>query len=85
MNDLHIICKASVDCGNPEALIVDGMVTVMGYSNPARLASNISLSCPLGFVLIGPNRTTCMGNGEWEPNPGNVKCKGEKLPVRKIF
>ena len=74
-------CKASVDCGNPAVLIVDGMLSVVGYSNPARLGSSVSLSCPPGFLLIGPNRTTCMGNGEWEPSIGKVRCEGEKLPV----
>ena len=28
------------------------------------------------YVLIGPNNTTCMGNGEWEPDPSEVACKG---------
>ena len=24
--------------------------------------------------VIGPNSSTCMGNGEWEPDPREVRC-----------
>ena len=36
----------------------------------------IIFECPPQFVLVGPNATTCMGNGEWEPDPRKVECKG---------
>ena len=39
--------------------------------------TSITFTCPPGLVLTGPNSSTCMGNGEWEPNPNEVKCKGE--------
>ena len=39
--------------------------------------TNITFICPPGLVLTGPSRSTCMGNGEWEPNPNDVECKGE--------
>ena len=39
--------------------------------------TNIAFSCPPGLVLTGPNKSTCMGNGEWEPSPNEVECKGE--------
>ena len=82
---IMIVCKASVDCRNPAVLIADGSVSVMGYINPARLGSTVSLSCSPGSVLIGPERTACMGNGEWEPDIEKVKCEGEKLPVCEIL
>ena len=34
---------------------------------------------PPQYVLTGPNTTTCMGNGEWEPDPGEVECNGKTL------
>ena len=39
--------------------------------------TNITFICPPGLVLTGPSRSTCMGNGEWEPNPNGVECKGK--------
>ena len=38
--------------------------------------ATFNFSCPPGLVLIGPNSTTCMGNGEWEPDPSEVTCAG---------
>ena len=38
--------------------------------------TNITFTCSPGLVLTGPNTSTCMGNGEWEPNPREVECKG---------
>ena len=37
---------------------------------------NITFSCPPGHVLTGPKSTTCMENGEWEPDPEDIKCNG---------
>ena len=37
----------------------------------------ITYSCPPRFILNGPNISTCMGNGEWEPDPGQMECIGE--------
>ena len=30
---------------------------------------NVTFYCPPGPVLTGPNSSTCMRNGEWEPDP----------------
>ena len=45
---------------------------------PALEGNTVAFSCPLGMVLTGPNATTCMGNGEWEPDPREfkVQCRG---------
>ena len=48
----------------------------MGYMDPAMEGAAIIFECPPQFVLVGPNATTCMGNGEWEPDPRKVECKG---------
>lgn len=54
-------------------------IAVMGYHNPAVLGANATLICPFDQKLIGPNITTCVETGEWEPDPRNVKCKGYRL------
>ena len=43
---------------------------------PVPAGANITLSCPLGQVLIGSNIVECMENGEWEPDPREAKCSG---------
>ena len=49
---------------------------ITGYIIPAREGTNITLLCPPGLELIGPNTSMCMGNGKWEPDPMKVECKG---------
>ena len=44
--------------------------------DPALQGAILSFDCPPHYILIGPNTTACMGNGEWEPDPREVKCKG---------
>ena len=41
----------------------------------------ITYICPTGFVLTGPNASVCTGNGEWEPDPGQVACIGNCMTV----
>ena len=50
------------------------LITVMGYMDPAVEGATVIFGCPPQYVLVGPNSTTCMGNGEWEPDPGEVEC-----------
>ena len=61
--------------------IVDSQVKVVGYSSPAIESAVILLSCPPGHKLTGSNSTTstCMGNGEWEPDLREVECKGKSM------
>ena len=49
---------------------------IEGYADPALEGKNITLTCGYGLTLIGPNSSTCMGNGEWEPEPREVNCIG---------
>ena len=45
--------------------------------NPAREGTVITFTCSTSdLVLTGPNTTICMSNGEWEPDPVEVACKG---------
>ena len=50
----------------------------MGY-NEISMEITVTLSCPTGLALTGPNSSICMGNGEWEPHPREADCKGEKI------
>ena len=55
-----------------------GTIRVNGYSDPALVGTNVTLECSSpNLVFFGPNRTTCMRNGEWEPDPGGIKCSGK--------
>ena len=36
----------------------------------------ITYTCPPGLILTGSNASVCMGNREWEPDPGEVDCIG---------
>ena len=48
-----------------------------GDINPAIEGTIITFSCSASdLVLTGPNSTICMSNGEWEPDPTEVACKG---------
>ena len=49
---------------------------VMGYTDPALEGQNITFACPPYQTLNGSNSSTCMGNGEWEPDPREVECTG---------
>ena len=75
---LHFLSLAA-KCGDPlERLSVNNFIISTGYTNPALEGSSVNFSCPSELVLIGPRSSTCMRNGEWEPDPREVECKGEK-------
>ena len=48
----------------------------VGYVDPALEGQTIMFICPHGQMLNGSNSSTCMGYGEWEPDPGEVECIG---------
>ena len=53
-------------------------IRVIGYRDPALEGTSVTLECSSpNLVHIGPNTTTCMGNGEWEPDPREVNCIGK--------
>ena len=39
----------------------------------------MTLACPAGMSLTGPATLTCMGNGEWEPDPNKAECKNSSI------
>ena len=58
----------------PEIMINSPVVT--GYSDPALEGTTVMFSCPTGLTLTGSSMSTCMENGEWEPDLEQTKCKG---------
>ena len=58
--------RSNVEIINP--LSIQGVMPVMeGFV--------VSFSCCSEFILAGPNSSTCMSNGEWEPDPREVECR----------
>ena len=79
---LHRQFSLTVICGHPfqDRVPVDNdSVMIGGYMDPSLEGAVLFFDCPPQHVLIGPNTTTCMGNGEWEPDPREVECKGIML------
>ena len=56
------------------SIAVHVMGVNMKYGHPGVEGSIATFSCPPGLVLIGPNTSTCMKNGEWEPDPRELEC-----------
>ena len=69
-----IIFTKVVNCGHPK--INGNSVTLVNFSDPALREASVGFSCSENFVLIGPDSAKCMDNGQWEPDPREVKCKG---------
>ena len=61
-------------CDDPSKLIHSDVI-VMDYEDPALEGENIIFTCPTGALLTGPNTSTCVENGEWEPDPRDVECR----------
>ena len=65
---------STAGCGYPLLRDNDNII-VTDYVAPAVEGTIVTVECPPRYVLIGPNGTTCMGNGEWEPDPSEVECR----------
>ena len=71
-----LMCNThSAKCKNP-VVQINGSIAVIGYTDPALKGTTLTVNCYLGLVLTGPNTTTCMDNGQWEPDLKEVECKG---------
>jgi hypothetical protein len=71
---------ASAVCGHPLHDRVSApdseSIEIMNYVAPAVEGTTVTFKCPSQYDLIGPNITVCMGNGEWEPDPREIVCRG---------
>ena len=59
----------------PEVMI-DSPVRVTGYRDPALVGTTVMFSCSTKLTLTGSSMSTCMEDGEWEPDLKGIKCKG---------
>ena len=71
------ILSPIVKCDNLTHLLDDSLIYTNGYHYPALEGTNVTFSCPAEQVLTGPDSSSCMENGEWEPDPRDVECKGD--------
>ena len=55
----------------------ESSIQIMNLSYPITEGTSVQFSCSKDLELIqtGPNATTCMSNGQWEPDPRAVECK----------
>ena len=68
----------AVTCDHPPTqLLHDPIVMVTEFDIPKVEGQFITYTCPSGFVLTGPRVSVCTGNGEWEPDPGQLDCIGD--------
>ena len=47
--------------------------------------TNITFMCQSGKILIGHDESTCTDNGQWEPNPNRIECKGKNRSIIIFF
>ena len=83
-----IMNTAPVVCGHP---LQDRVSTpdsegieIMNYVAPAIEGTTVTFKCLSQYDLIGPNTTVCMENGEWEPDPREVECKGKAYATKLL-
>ena len=72
-----VLLLHAVNCGLPSQLLHHPVTVVNGSQGyPLMEGQVITYTCPPGFVQTGPNASVCAGNGEWEPDPGEMDCIG---------
>ena len=55
----------------------DDMATFLSHTEgPLIEGSNITYNCSPGLKVIESNMSTCMNNGQWEPDPMDITCTG---------
>ena len=60
---------------NPPLIEENERNVIANYSFPAIQGTSVTFSCNHPDRLLnGSNSSMCMGNGEWEPDPIEVKC-----------
>lgn len=70
------MCLLSAACRFP---LIERDVHVTKFSELLVAGTSLMFACPSGLILTGPNTTTCLENGQWEPDPSQVKCKGMRI------
>ena len=71
------MCTAN--CRDPMDKVLDqSSIVIVGYDDtiPSLEGHTVNYTCLTGVKLTGPIMSTCMENGNWEPDPGKVSCIG---------
>ena len=68
------IYMSIVNCGCPQ--VRNDTISSSHGKNPLIEGTTVNFTCSQGLDLIGPNASTCMESGHWEPDPREVNCKG---------
>ena len=66
----------TVGCASLPQTAVNSSIRISGLPTSTAEGTNVIFTCPPGLVLSGPNVSTCIENGEWEPDPQELTCKG---------
>ena len=72
----EMIVLLADNCNDPMELTT---ALAVDYVDPALEGQIITFTCPHGQILNGSNTSTCMGNGIWEPDPGEITCTGTSV------
>jgi hypothetical protein len=74
----NIIQCHAVTCDHPPTQSLQDPVVMVTESDIPKVEGQfITYTCPSGFILTGPSASVCTGNGEWEPDPGQLDCIGD--------
>ena len=57
--------------------MIDNSLKVSPDSDPYLVGTNATFSCLTEQEFSGQHTSTCMQNGEWEPDPREVNCIGK--------
>ena len=73
-----MLCPTIVSCVNLFELLTEAnrqLVNITNNQSPTVEGTSVSFGCNVPQLqLEGPNSTTCMESGKWEPDPSNVGC-----------
>ena len=72
---MNYVCFIIAQCRDLQLEFANDSNPVLMYSDSNRIeGTTVSFICPSGLVLNGTIPVTCTSNGEWEPDPQDVKC-----------
>ena len=80
---IYEISLSAISATCDHLLELSANIVISGYTIPALVGSNITLSCLVEDVPTAPNTSitiTCMDNGQWAPDPRQLidGCGGGK-------
>ena len=68
-------CFITVQCRNLQLVVANNSKPSVMYSDIHLIEGTmVNFSCPPGLVVNGTMSAACARNGEWEPDPQDVKC-----------